>query len=446
LLMVVERARKLLLAAVDEGLTGPPIDPFELAELAGVRLTPQADVVDAKIVVSGSDESANPAPLSGLLATKTPLAIEYNPTRPRGRLRYSVAHELAHALFPDVAEAVRHRTGMGAVPGFGASDSWQLELLCNVAAAELLMPVAAVEGLLNIDPDIDFLMASRSRLDVSTEALLRRVVSATSRQLGLVAVSRLRDAVSAPMRVDYVLRSAAYAPAIERGVVLPPNQPLTELTAVGQTVHGRAELAGELVQVQGVGIPAYPGQSFPRGLALLQPAEAPATAPVGLRFVSTGITDVQSEGPVLIAHVVNNRAHTWGRRGVAGTLARTFPQAAEAFRSWTLADRDNLQLGNVHMVEVGRDSPVWIASMVAQRGYGPAAEPRLVYQALATTLERVAEIAMRQHASVHLPRIGAGQAGGRWDLIEQEIDRSLVRSGVNVTVYTPSASRSASPR
>jgi len=437
LAVVIERARKLLLAAIDHGLTGPPIDPFELAELAGLQLRPHADVVDAQIVLADGEESKTSGPLSGLLASEAPLAIEYNPTRPRGRLKYSVAHEISHALFPDVAEAARHRTGMGAVPGFSGADSWQLELLCNVAAAELLMPLTAVEGLLDIDPDIDFLMANRARLDVSTEALLRRVVGATHRPLALVSASRVTDAVSASIRVDYVLASAAYTPAVDRGCLLPPEGPMAEPTAVGQTARGMAELAGEVVQAQAVGIPAYPGRSFPRVLAILQPADTPTSAPPGLRFVSAAIADARADGPVLIAHVVNNSAHGWGRTGVANALARQYPQASAAFRSWTLADGDNLRLGNVHLVDVGRDRPVWIASMVAQRGYGPSAEPRLVYHALATALEQIAATAIRHRASVHLPRIGAGQAGGRWDLIEQELDRSLVRAGVDVTIYTP---------
>src|SRR5207245_1567973 len=35
------------------------------------------------------------------------IQIEFNPNKPKGRLRYSIAHELAHTLFPDRAEAVR---------------------------------------------------------------------------------------------------------------------------------------------------------------------------------------------------------------------------------------------------------------------------------------------------------------------------------------------------
>jgi O-acetyl-ADP-ribose deacetylase (regulator of RNase III) len=435
--VVLARTRKLLLAAVDEGLTGPPIDPFDLAKLLGLELRPRADVADARIGPDDGDAAKSEGPLSQFIASKERLVIEYNPNRPRGRLRYSLAHEIAHALFPDVGDAIRHRTNGGAVPGFEGADSWQLELLCNVAAAELLMPLQAVEGLLQIDPDIDFLMANRTRLDVSTEALFRRVVSATHRPLALVAAHRITDALSSPLRVEYVLSSTTWTPSVTRGYQLPHDGPLAEPTAVGQTARGVVSVAGEKLRAQAVGIPAYPGRSFPRVLGIVEPAEAPSTSPPGLKFVSSDITELPPTGPVLVAHVVNDAAHAWGQRGVAKALARHYPRAASAFRSWTVASPDNLRLGNVHLVDVGQERPVWIASMVAQRGYGPSLDTRLIYHALATALEQVSDAAKRADASVHIPRIGAGQAGGRWDLIEQEIDRSLVRAGLDVTVHTP---------
>ena len=91
-------------------------------------------------------------------------------------MRYNVAHEIAPGLFPDVADVGRHRTGTGAVPQYAMDDAWQLELLCNVIAAELLMPEPAVKGLVDVDLDIDFVMEHRRRFDVSTEVTSRPVV------------------------------------------------------------------------------------------------------------------------------------------------------------------------------------------------------------------------------------------------------------------------------
>jgi O-acetyl-ADP-ribose deacetylase (regulator of RNase III) len=436
--VVTDRARAVLFAALDSGLTGPPFDPFALAKLLGLGLRARADVADARVGPAGDDEPPPPVgPLGPLLPAGTPLVVEYNPTRPRGRLRYSVAHEIAHALFPDVHQVVRHRTGTGAVQGYAGDDSWQLELLCNVAAAEFLMPIDAVAGLVDIDPDIDFLMTTRTRFDVSTEALLRRLAFETSRPLAVVAGSRIAGAVTAPLRVEYVVPSKAWAPTVPRGALLGPDGPFGEPTAVGQTARGAQRIGDQVLRAQTVGVPAYPGQAFPRVLGLVEPSDAPRTALEGIRYVVGDVAQPVGDGSLLIAHVVSDQSHSWSRRGVGRALAGRFPAAASAFHSWSIAAHDNLRLGNVHIVDVGQERPILVASMVAQRGFGPAAESRLVYQALAQTLRTVAERAGNARASVHLPRIGAGQAGGRWDLIEQEIERNLVRAGIAVTVYTP---------
>ncbi len=79
--------------------------------------------------------------------------------------------------------------------------------------------------------------------------------------------------------------------------------------------------------------------------------------------------------------------------------------------------------------------------MVAQRGYGPSIQPRLMYSALAEALDRVSQLAHDHGASVHLPRIGAGQAGGHWNVIEELLEQRLVRTGIAVTVYTPKNQR-----
>ena len=438
LLTISDLVNRLLLAAADAGLTGPPINPLAVAEKMGIELRPRADVADARIATAGplGRPVGGMAPLRGFVRTDTALAVEYNPARPRGRLRYSLAHELAHAFFPDVADTVRHRTGTGALEEYADDDTWQLELLCNVAAAELLMPTEAVEGLLTIDPDINFLMAQRARFDVSTEALLRRLVHATPRSMAVVAANRIHDDVSAPLRVDYVQSSRSWSLSLARGALLDPTEPLGQPTAVGQTARGTMVLAGLHTRVQAVGIPPYPGRSYPRILILIEPHHAPNTAPPGIAFITADIAAARADRPLLIAHVVSDSARSWSRRGVAAALAHRYPSADTAFHSWAVADPTHLQLGAVHSVSVTDAPHVTIASMVAQRGYGPSATPRLSYTALADALNLVAAIATELGAAVHIPRIGAGQAGGRWDLIEGAIERTLVRAALPVTVYT----------
>src|SRR5207253_142360 len=120
----------------------------------GLRVLSTDDVLDARTVSAG-----------------TTTTIEYNPNRPRERRRYSIAHEIAHTIFPDYAERVRHR---GSHHDAVNKDDWQLEMLCNIAAAEFLMPVGTLPSMDRSSLKIDRLVALRPKYDVSMEAVLIR--------------------------------------------------------------------------------------------------------------------------------------------------------------------------------------------------------------------------------------------------------------------------------
>ncbi len=85
------------------------------------------------------------------------------------------------------------------------------------------------------------------------------------------------------------------------------------------------------------------------------------------------------------------------------------------------------------------DESLAVASMICQHGYGPSHKPRIRYSAMKACLEQLADIASRREASVHMPRIGCGQAGGSWTLVSELIEEALCNRGVPVTVYDPPA-------
>jgi hypothetical protein len=431
-------AQHVVLAAVDAGWEGPPFDPFVLADLLGVPLVAGQGLLDARTVPSSEQGLPRHDPLDELLGPTPPVLIEYNPARPRGRLRYSLAHELAHTLFPDVAAMVRNRTGTGAVADLAGSDEWQLELLCNIAAGELLMPTDTLAGLDDSDLDIDALMAVRAHYDVSTEALLRRVAAQTRQPVAVFAASRVRaDDASSPFQVEYAVGSRSFASPLRRGQPLPAAGVLADCAAIGFTARGTLAIApaGIELAVQCVGLSPYPGQRLPRVAGFVRSAQAQPTASPSISYVAGDATTPRGSGPRLIAHVVNNQASRWAPHSLAGQLAQTYPHAAFLFSTWVLDDPTRLHLGNVHFADVpGQD--LTVASMVAQHGYGPSAEMRLSYEALGSCLRTVAEQAARLGASVHLPRIGTGQAGGRWPVVRELIDRTLCRHHIPVTVYT----------
>jgi hypothetical protein len=108
-------AREVVVRAIDAGWTGPPFDPLALADILRIEVVPRDDVREARTVPVGRENRVR---------------IEFNPNRPKGRLRYSIAHEISHTFFEDCGDRVRHRGEDAAV----ASDDWQLEALCNIAA------------------------------------------------------------------------------------------------------------------------------------------------------------------------------------------------------------------------------------------------------------------------------------------------------------------------
>jgi O-acetyl-ADP-ribose deacetylase (regulator of RNase III) len=61
--------------------------------------------------------------------------------------------------------------------------------------------------------------------------------------------------------------------------------------------------------------------------------------------------------------------------------------------------------------------------------------PQIRYEAVRQCLRHLAAHASRLQASVHMPRIGCGPAGGRWDRIEPLITGELTDHGISVTVY-----------
>lgn len=410
---IVARARQITLDALEAGWAGPPFDPIELARFLRLKVEPCGDIAEARTMPVGDGS----------------LLIQFNPHRSRGRVRYSIAHEIAHTFFPDCADAVRHRLDKQEIEG----DDWQLEMLCNVAAAELLMPVGSFGNLRDISPSIDILMQLRRKYDVSIEAMLLRFVHLTPSPCALFAASCDESRESDPeYRIDYAIASKTWKSRVPVGYVLPASSVVAECTAIGFTAKGTEQWPGECkLHIECVGSPPYPGRSLPRVLGLLAHPDDVAAAIDQITYLTGDALTPRGSPPQIIAHIVNDRSGTWGG-GFAKAAANKYPDAQIDFRYWT-QQASNHKLGNVHWF--GSKEHLSLASMVAQQGYGKSHAPRIRYPALETCLREVASRAIESHASVHMPRIGCGAAGGRWEVIEEFVYDTLVAQGVDVVVY-----------
>ena len=73
-------------------------------------------------------------------------------------------------------------------------------------------------------------------------------------------------------------------------------------------------------------------------------------------------------------------------------------------------------------------------------------KPRVRYRHLKTCLDKLADAALNAGATVHMPRIGCGEGGGEWLVVEDIVDEALCRRNIPVTVYDlPSSKEKKTP-
>lgn len=152
-----------------------------------------------------------------------------------------------------------------------------------------------------------------------------------------------------------------------------------------------------------------------------------------LRIIKGDATSPQASGPKIVAHICNDLGG-WGK-GFVVAVSRHWPEPEREYRRW-YRDRANndFGLGAVQVVDVRPD--IWVANMIGQHGMKRgSAGPPIRYNAVERCLDALAGHAARLGASVHMPRIGCGLAGGKWELIEPIVSRTLSEHDIAVTVY-----------
>ncbi|MEV6249699.1 macro domain-containing protein [Streptomyces sp. NPDC051742] len=154
----------------------------------------------------------------------------------------------------------------------------------------------------------------------------------------------------------------------------------------------------------------------------------------GITYVQGDATSPRGKGVKIIAHVCNDLGG-WGK-GFVVAVSRRWPEPEAAYRRWHRERaRNDFGLGAVQLVRV--EPYVWVANLVGQRGMrtGRSSGVPVRYEAIDAALGLLADRATGLGASVHMPRIGCGLAGGRWDRVEPLVVGRLVDRGIPVTVY-----------
>ena len=170
-------ARRRLKKARAYGFEGPPFCPRILASILGIKT--RADSL--------------PPGLDALLAPEPDgqLTIVWNESAPGKRANFSVAHEIGHTLFPSCAVDAQFRTQ----GGLNFHPDQFIERLCDIAAAELLMPLDDFRGdLAEHGATTASVLALSDRYQASPEAVALRMQALSPEPL---AVARFEDAEQA---------------------------------------------------------------------------------------------------------------------------------------------------------------------------------------------------------------------------------------------------------
>jgi O-acetyl-ADP-ribose deacetylase (regulator of RNase III) len=153
-------------------------------------------------------------------------------------------------------------------------------------------------------------------------------------------------------------------------------------------------------------------------------------------YVKGDATKPQGDGRKIIAHVCNDEGG-WGA-GFVLAVDKLSSQPRISYRMaydhWTKEEGLTfIPLGWTQLDYVGNN--IYVANMVAQHRTIRSVEKPICYKSLEVCLEKVAKSAIALDATVHMPRIGCGLAGGDWNVVESIINRTLTLRDVHVTVY-----------
>ena len=146
-----------------------------------------------------------------------------------------------------------------------------------------------------------------------------------------------------------------------------------------------------------------------------------------IQYITGDATTPVGDGNKIIAHTCNDIG-AWGA-GFVLSISKRWPLPMAEY----LKLGRPLRLGTISLVQV--EPSIWVANMIAQRGIRALANvPPIRYNALKQCLEILAREAANLKATIHMPRIGCGLAGGKWASVEPLIREAIPNTKVFVYV------------
>ena len=146
---------------------------------------------------------------------------------------------------------------------------------------------------------------------------------------------------------------------------------------------------------------------------------------MAIHYVTGDATAPIGDGNKIVAYVCND-VGAWGA-GFVLAVSKRWPEPKADY----LKSAHSLKLGEGSFIKV--EPGVWVANMIAQRGIRTLdGVPPIRYDALRLCLGKLDLKARKLQATIHMPRIGCGLAGGKWSSVEPLIREALLNTEVFV--------------
>lgn len=151
-----------------------------------------------------------------------------------------------------------------------------------------------------------------------------------------------------------------------------------------------------------------------------------------ITYLKGDATNPQIEGNKIITHICNDIGG-WGK-GFVLAISKRWKKPEAEYRKCFQND-ENFTLGEIQIVQV--EDNLWVCNMIGQHKTIANSKgiPPIRYEAVEQCLNKLSDKALKLNASIHMPRIGCGLAGGKWEEIEPTIERTLLKNNVEVYVY-----------
>lgn len=141
-----------------------------------------------------------------------------------------------------------------------------------------------------------------------------------------------------------------------------------------------------------------------------------------ITYLTGDATEPVGPGLKIIPHICNDMG-AWGA-GFVLAISKKWKNPETHYRSMTVRHLGDI---SIHVVE----SDIVVVNIIGQHGItrSKLGTPPIRYKAVRKALKHINSI-IEPYATLHMPRIGCGLAGGKWEKIEK-----IIKDTITVDVY-----------